>query len=751
MLTVALIAIAVSAQSAPQPHCAARDSLPPISVILEVHVGAIAASTVRAVRSGDTALLPVAAILALAELRPNHGVIAFLSTDSLSVVLHAVVSVDWDDLTVMIGDDGTLPVSRRVAREQRRRLFNATVATSTTSSAPTFATPTLPHNLFVDYDVATSTSVAQSRARLSVGTNILGGALDLESSVPIRRPLVRPTISWERDWPESSRLRHLRIGSIPLRRASLIGSGVFLSSESSVRADDLEFVQLAGALASGWELEAYRNDVLVYTGLADSIGSYAVNIPTSRGANRLTIAAHGPFGDQRVISRYVSIGDDMIPAGTNAYDLTVGRCEAAGCGYGAELRARHAPIARVTTGVSLGVFTGSPAHSIVPSALLSARLRDDVNMSVHYSRDDATGDIRFAPSPELDMFAKYRRTLVDPRSSSTHTYRSSFVASAVWRPRADRPWSATIDFHKYGLDQQRLRIGTSLSLGSMYVRPFASMVHRRETQSAVLECGLFADSPALIPFPVGSHIRIGIGEATNDFVSLSIPFARVAQLETRAEWLPSVRIPGLTVSVRVMSGAVRYEGHSVTERANSSMTHAFSGSIILTNDSYAGSRFVSLSSKPSRGRAELMGRVFLDGDANGVLDAQDQLLQGVSILIGNTTVETDSTGEYHLADVMPFTSVVVSADSLTLPSPNMIAQPVRVVPLPNGVTRVDLPVTLGASGHSVCGVGRLTQDAQRGDPSSIDGDHFETCVRDANPVSNPREPAQSREHIAPQC
>ncbi len=113
-------------------------------------------------------------------------------------------------------------------------------------------------------------------------------------------------------------------------------------------------------------------------------------------------------------------------------------------------------------------------------------------------------------------------------------------------------------------------------------------------------------------------------------------------------------------------------------------------------------------------------------------------------------VETDSVGAYRLGDVTPFASIIVSADSLTLPSPNLFARSLRVVARPNGVTRVDLPVTLGASRRPVRRVGRSPQDAQRGNTAAVHGDYFEPGVRDSNPVANAWEPTKSREHIAPQ-
>lgn len=753
MLAAALFAMAVTGHASS--HRAARDSLPPVSVILEIRIGTVAAATALALRSGDRALLQTAIVLRLAGFRPDSGVAAYLSTDSLSTLLRTPITIDWDDLVVTISDNGSLPVSRRVAREQRRELFNATVTTPSASRVTTIAVPMLPQSLIADYNVSTSLGIARPDARLSLGSSVLGGGLDADFIGLTQRQLRPSNISWERDWPGQSRVRHLRVGSVSPRRGTRIGMGVFMSSELPARADSLEFIELAGVLSNGWELEAYRDDVLIYTGLTDSIGAYAVTVPVYHGINRLAVTAYGPLDEQRTIARYVSIDGEMLRAGTTVYDATIGRCETARCAYGAELRTRYAPIARITAGTSLGVFLSSSGPALVPSGLLAARLRDDINVSAHYSRDDATGDIRFAPSPDLDIVAGYRRTVADqsPSGVSTQARRSSLFVNSIWRPDADRVLSAIVDFHDHdGLPQRRLRIASSLSQGSAFIRPFASIVQHGGTGPAEFEVGLTADAPVPFWLPAASRIRAGVGDAhsSSNFVKLAIPFARIVQVQTGAEWLERVRMPRLTVSVGILSRSVRYDGRSVTQEANFSTTHALSGSIMFNRDSHADDPHIAFSSNASRGRAEIRGRLFIDANADGVFDARDQPLQGVSILVGTTVVETDSVGRYRLGDLTPFTSIIVSADSLTLPSPNLSVRSLRVVPLPNGVTRVDLPVTLGASGGPVRRVGRFPQDPQRGDTPPIHGDYFEPGVRDSNPVADAWEPTKTREHIAPQ-
>jgi len=75
----------------------------------------------------------------------------------------------------------------------------------------------------------------------------------------------------------------------------------------------------------------------------------------------------------------------------------------------------------------------------------------------------------------------------------------------------------------------------------------------------------------------------------------------------------------------------------------------------------------------------------VDANDNGVRDTGEPLLPGVSVLVGDIQVETDSAGAYELSDVVPYAAIVLSVDSLTLPSLDLVVQAVRVTPPPNGV------------------------------------------------------------------
>ncbi|MFI5239451.1 MAG: hypothetical protein ACHQQP_06540, partial [Gemmatimonadales bacterium] len=380
MLSLALLA-ALAVKSLVVAACPA-DSVRPEPVILETRIGDLAYTTVAALRVGDAALLPIAQVLALAELPPANDSTGYVSADSLSVLLKTSIAVDWDELIVTIADDGSLPVSQRIAREQRLAQFDALRTQSLTQTAAQAEMTILPHDLIFDYTIGAvgSPRSVDPSVRVGLGTTLLGGAVDVDWT---RTPSFgQSTFLWQRSWIEKPLLRDVRVGMVPLA-GMVMGQGVYISSQLPNRDDATTPIVLSGNTAPGWQLEVYRDDILIYTGLADSTGRYSIAVPSFRGINRLVVVAYGARGEKRTTTRYVTIGDSMIRRGTGAFDLAFGRCADADCSYAAQLDLRYAPFTSVTVGAGIGSLYNRGNPLLEPSALVAFRLHDDINAGIH--------------------------------------------------------------------------------------------------------------------------------------------------------------------------------------------------------------------------------------------------------------------------------------------------------------------------------------------------------------------------------
>ncbi|HSU96137.1 MAG TPA: hypothetical protein VLI40_02855, partial [Gemmatimonadaceae bacterium] len=486
-----------------------RDAIRAEPVILEVKIGTVASTVLVARRVGDVALLPVTPVLALAELHRVSEQDEYLSVDSLAVMLHVPISVDWDELTVTIAGDGRFPIIRRAVREHQRALLNAARDDPRVLHAIDRAAPLLPRNLIVDYDATTSTpsSVAQAGIRLGLGANFIGGALDVDV---LRAAKQRPGIAawhWDREFPRAAFLRYARVGRIPYSSNSAIGAGLFLSSDPPSR-DDTPPVTLVGMLGPDSDMEVYRDDLLVYSGETDSFGSYRIPVPASLGSHRITVMSYGPGGEQRSATRYVSVSANTLAAHATAYDVAIGRCASTACDHAVETMVRYAPAERLTAGAGLRIATGVQQRARVqPSVLLATRLRDDLNASLGYAREATSAGLQYAPAQAFDASLMYASTRANSTSPTPPVRHATMGASAILRiPHTGYSASAALTLAGYELgDTRRLDFAISLPVGFLYLRPFIDAAHQFNATSPSLERGVYAEGPIPFWLPIGSR------------------------------------------------------------------------------------------------------------------------------------------------------------------------------------------------------------------------------------------------------
>src|SRR6185437_2468918 len=397
----------------------------------------------------------------------------------------------------------------------------------------------------------------------------------------------RPKISawhWDRQFGAASFLRHARLGRGSSEPGSVIGAGIFLSSEPVIR-DDSPPVAVAGAPGPGWDVEAYRDDMLVHSAQTDSTGRYTIAIPVSPGSHRLTVAAYGPAGEHRFTNRHMSATENALVTHSGAYDLAIGRCEVAACDYAAETMLRYAPFSSVTAGTGLRFTTRSHRMVIEPSLLLATHPRDDINASVRHAGAATRADVSYAPSPMFDASFTYANTQLASTTTLSPVRYSDATASAIWRvPAAGYSAGATLTSAAYGLtDTRRLRVFLSLPLGSLYIRPFIDVARQSNTPVS-FDRGLFAESPIPFLLPTGSRIRAGLATSGvgDNQLTITAPFLRSGKFEFGIECPAGDGSPRLVLALNMITRAARYEGRS-TSGANGSTVHAFSGSLTLAS------------------------------------------------------------------------------------------------------------------------------------------------------------------------
>lgn len=224
--------------------------------------------------------------------------------------LPLTLNEDTTNLRITIVPHESLPVMRRLDREERRR--NLRPNRPEVPHVPTLANPTR-------WLTAPTMDVA---ARLEAGNAGLAAqvAIDASADALHMTARVRSTVtssgnasiggSLSRTSDDATLLgplgaRSIAIGDVvapvqPLLAASLAGRGLTFSNRPAWRADIFDRIDLSGPLPAGWEAELYHEDRLIAViTRPDSQGNYRfVDVALVNGFNRYVVKLYGPHGEE---------------------------------------------------------------------------------------------------------------------------------------------------------------------------------------------------------------------------------------------------------------------------------------------------------------------------------------------------------------------------------------------------------------------------------------------------------------------
>lgn len=731
----------------------------PEPAIIELKLGRVAARTVPAWQAGGTVLVPLTQFLDLAEIRGTlerpgrmtgtfattrqpfvvdtagpvatiggrvvalgpadllaEGAELFVAAPVLADLFGIELEVDWAALEVVVRDPARLPLADRLRREAARRAL---------PGAAGALEPELLHGVsasriggfVLDYSLFTPSTdpLGGSAWSVAAGASVVGGSLEVaaRSDGPAAAGDVRLDASWLGVWRNRPWLRQLRLGDgtgTGTRPRQL--RGVSLSNAPYLRPSLLAAADYDGAAPAGWEVEAWRNGVLVGLDSADATGAWHVSLPVLYGENPVEFVAYGPYGERRDWSRKYLVPLSLLPADRVEYGLSAGACRLDACDAMLNADVRYGLSSRWTASAGLDRFwADSAGHASHPYAGVVGIMGGSWILE-----GDAIGAAlvrgRVAYEPTLDLRIAAEVTRFDRDVASRYNplgARNRWQVGGFWRPDARRSFlyvdaRAEVTTTAAGTLVHG-RTGVSLRMGNVRAVPYVRLM--REALAGGGSTSAFAGLE-LFAVPDASWgalfrrtwLRAALearGASTPTMASLTVarPLAPSVRAEAGVTWTRGGRGPSFTFALATLFPSLR--AHTlVTAPAHGDMaaTQFLQGSVLYDE----ARQRVAFTAGPSLQRGGVAGRVFLDENANGVRDPSEPGLEGVRVQVGAASAWSDSLGFYRVWDAVPFEPVLLEPDSLSFASPLWVNPRAHaaVVPAPNRLTVVDVPLLLGA-------------------------------------------------------
>jgi hypothetical protein len=723
--------------------------------LMDVRLGQVASLAVRAERDGERAWLPIAELALALELQvvtqsatrvtlrqwPSRDLLVFdgdsmlvrtgmqslritdgalRSTDgelradvvTLQTVLKTVFEVSWSDLVISLPLIDSLPLGRRVAREQARSRLRAQDGDSVGAERAAPLLRPLADGVVLDYSLSAPISGRQRELGWStaIGLDVLGGSLEMSTGAVTGGTRLPTLSSWTGVWRNGRKLTQVRLGDgLGGGPAPRFGRGIMLTNAPYVRPALFGLQTLRGDLPPGWTIEAYRNGELVAVDTVGRSTGYQLQLPVLYGENPVDLLAVGPFGQTRALSQNLRILADLLPQDKSEYGASFSQCRLrqqclmagtfdmrVGLTNRWTMRVGVDAIARDSVGWRQAPylsFVGAPAPAVAVQFDMAAQSHTRLAVNV-----EASKQLRL--SLEQQWFGE---DPIDPLLTARRSAQTSVFA--FWRSvgRAQTSVEASVDRSQFftGGDLLRARVSAGAQRIGLRWQPYVRADQSSRAGSAQYATGMEA---TLLPDAArgryyGAALVRMIGEmdfrgrALREALAVAMPLPGSFRVDVGVALQRGQRGPLGTLMLSRDLNAFRSYTTGTLSRGASSLIQSIQGSALTSRNAPR----PHLVPGPSLQRTGVAGVVFLDRNLNGVRDAGEPPVAGVRVQIGTGGASSDADGRYRVWDLVPFLPLPVTIDSASLPSPLWIPTlPHSALEAgPNRFEPLDIPLVAG--------------------------------------------------------
>jgi len=755
---VGAVAPAPITPAAPPPHPRGLGLEP---VIVDLELGRLVGRTVAAFRDDDEALVPLTTFFELAEigytvgpegavearLEPSGEVIRvapgndsvsvgsrrlpidarqlvvrdstlFIASERLGAMLDLDFDINWPDLTVTVLNPDSLPVGRRMRRDQMRALLAARQPLPPDTTMGPLRTKW--DGLVLDYNVTFPFSdnlVGGSSYQFGMGAQVVGGSLELglRSVGTTATNSAELAATWKGVWIDNKWVKQLTLGTGTLTGPRYAGiRGVAVTNSPFVRPSYVGQLDYFGRLDPGWQLEAYSGAQLVAFDSIGASGDYSVTLPVGYGENAVDFVAYGPNGQVRRFNQTYRVVSEQLPYKQFEYGIAAGECVSTLCNGALNADVHYGLSRRVT--VRGGVeeyWRDSLPNLLHPYAVATGLVGNAITLEGEAVANGwLRGAVRFEPSINLRLGAGYSgfdqgvvRSVIAPAGR-----RSQWLFDAFLRPipslssfylQGQGEIDQGVDF-----DATIARIQASVQVDGFRLYPYVRMdrVAPRigpATDGRFIGLSLYTNGRPSWGSVLGGlwfrgDLESGGGEGMNlAAASVAKSFGPALRIEAGAGWRRGT--PGTTFTLSLVSYLPTLQATTTAvapTEGTGAVVQSVQGSLI-----YDGSQGrVTANPNPGLQRSGVTGRVFVDQNGNGRQDAGEPGVYGVRVVVGSFTARTDSLGRYHVWDIPAFEPVDVQIDSTSLDNPLYVPAftTASLQPPPNAYREFNLPLVTGA-------------------------------------------------------
>jgi len=552
-------------------------------------------------------------------------------------------------------------------------------------------------------------------------------------------------------------LTEFSVGDIVTPTVTLIsdpnfGRGAEVSTFPIGQTGQFNRTDLIGDMPLGWDVELYRNEVLIDFQLSRPDGRYEFNnVPLVFGTNVLRLEFYGPQGQRRTEVRRILVGDEQTPKGRlnvrlaanqqdkdlfDVDDTTVPDAEAALEGEGRFFLEGAYGLTRnfsLSAGVSsIPLLSGRRTYGSLGGRLGFRNTFTELNL-VADNKGGAAGQVSLQMILPADLsllieHGEFRDFVSEDADDIAgllqrrSNVRLDGVIDAGLLPRIPFTLSGAYELRDSG--HEEIELGNRLSMvvrmlsftnSLAWTRIDDTVTTSSTANGALLVGGRFgrANVRGEARYDLDPESQFTAAGITGDWYFDSDFSARVS---FQREFVIQPRnIYGVGVSRKFRFASVGLSGEYDSNDGSQVLLNVSFG---IGRDPRTGKWHASADSVAENGAVS--ARAFLDRNTNGTFDAGDEALPDIRFATsrGSPRESTDADGVVFLTGLTSYEPRDVTLPARSLSDPYWVAQPegVSIIPRPGHTTVVDFPVVTTGE---IDGTAYLQSDGVRREVSEV--------------------------------
>lgn len=327
---------------------------------------------------------------------------------------------DFRNLAVTVNARLELPIIREMRLEEMRenlsRLKGEEKADTTIGrSYPMF------HFGMADWSVIATEQInglAEARLNLTLGAVIAGGETTVSLNYNSREPFTEKQqyYLWRRVNNDNKAVRQVMAGKIFTHATSSIYDpviGVQVTNTPTTFRKSFGSYTLNDKTEPGWMVELYVNNVMVDFVKADAAGFFSFEVPLVYGNSLIRLKYYGPWGEERISERNISIPFNFLPKNKLEYYANAGMVEDTLYSQFSRAHVNYGLTRGITIGAGYEYLSSVTSGPLMPFANASFRLASNLLLSAEYTygvRAKGSLSYRLPSNIQFDLnYTKYAK------------------------------------------------------------------------------------------------------------------------------------------------------------------------------------------------------------------------------------------------------------------------------------------------------------------------------------------------------